>query len=421
MRAERRRRAVGGGETDSAPARRGDRFPGPAGAPGENSALPPAGSSGSGRAPTIRENPALLPAGSSGSGRALTIRTPAKINLGLRVLGRRPDGYHRIRTRLAAVALWDTLTLEVGGSGARLEIAGPEASGIPTGPENLVLRAAERIERARRRRAAPGAPLPGIRLRLWKEIPAGRGLGGGSSDAAATLIGFDRLLRLGLSRSTLHRMAAAIGMDVPFFLYGGAALAGGRGDAVFPLAEPPPDAAPGLALVLLLPAYGVGTADAYRGLPTGFRSPNPRSPLSADAAPAGRIVLPSGGFGGRGDLLGDLSFPSSRHDLRNDLEQSAVLETLPVGPSVPAMRRALDAEGALVSALSGSGSAVFGVFGSPAAAERAARRLDGKLLDGKLLDGGRPGGELPGGACRAVATRTLSREEPRTAGSGVSP
>lgn len=358
----------------------------------------------------------LSPAGSTGSGRALTIRTPAKINLGLRVLGRRPDGYHRIRTRLAAVALWDTLTLEAGGSGLRLEVAGPEAPGIPVGPENLVLRAAERIERVRRRRAAPGGPLPGVRLRLRKEIPAGRGLGGGSSDAAATLVGLDRLFRLGLSRAALHRMAAAIGMDVPFFLYGGAALAGGRGDAVFPLAEPPGEAAPGLtpgltpglALVLLLPAYGIGTAAAYRGLPKRFRTP---APLSAGAAPAGRIAAPSGGFGGRGDLLGAPSFPLSLHDLRNDLEQSAVLETLPAGPSVPAMRRALETEGALVSALSGSGSAVFGVFGSPAAAERAARRLDGELLDGVL----------PGGDCRALSTRTVSRGEGRAAGGGVSP
>lgn len=382
MREERRRRPVAGEGMPSAGDSRPDRDPRSAGAPG---AAPIAGSGG-----------------------LLTIRTPAKINLGLRVLGRRPDGYHRIRTRLAAVALWDTLTLEPGGSGVRLEVAGPEASGIPAGPENLALRAAERIERVRRRRAGSGESLPGVRLRLWKEIPAGRGLGGGSSDAAATLIGLDRLFGLGLSRAALHRMAAAIGMDVPYFLYGGPALAAGRGDAVFPLREPPApdrsrDRKTDRALVLLLPAYGIPTADAYRGLPPPFRSPNAPS---AGAAPTGRIAAPSGGFGGRGDLREARSFPFPLHDLRNDLEQSAVLETLPSGPTVPDLRRALEAEGAVVSALSGSGSAVFGLFGSPAAAERAARNLDGRFS---------------GGDCRALATRTVSRAEQRAARSGVSP
>lgn len=392
-------RPVGGGQTASVRDRRSAVNPWPGGAA------------------------AAAPTADSAGDSLLTIRTPAKINLGLRVLGRRPDGYHRIRTRLAGIALWDTLTLEAGGSGLRLEVDGPEASGIPAGPENLVHRAAERIERVRRRRAAPGEPLPGVRLRLRKEIPAGRGLGGGSSDAAATLIGLDRLFRLGLSRAALHRMAATIGMDVPYFLYGGPALAAGRGDAVFPLREPPRNAAPdsspdrspdpssAAALVLLLPAYGIGTAAAYRGLPLRFRSPNASS---AGAAPAGRIAVPSGGFGGRGDLRGARSFPFPLHDLRNDLEQSAVLETLPSGPTVPEMRRALEAEGAVVSALSGSGSAVFGVFGSPAAAQRAARNLDRRQV-------GRPGGRLPGGDCRALATRILSRAEERAARSGFSP
>lgn len=331
----------------------------------------------------------------AGSGTSLTIRTPAKINLGLRVLGRRPDGYHRIRTRLAAVALWDTLLLEPGGRGVRLVVEGPEAAGIPAGGENLVLRAAERIEEARRARAAP--PRPGVLLRLRKEIPAGRGLGGGSSDAAAALIGLDRLFRLDLPRSVLHRMAAGIGMDTPYFLYGGPALAGGRGDAVFPLVELPGNADSGLALVLLLPGYGVPTADAYRGLPAAlsgeFEPPG-------GAAPVGRIAAPSGGGGARAEPVGRLSFPPSLHDLRNDLEQSAVLRESPGGPSVPEMRRALEAEGALVSALSGSGSAVFGVFGNEAAAERAARSLDG-------------------GDCRALATRTVSRRELRAARNGL--
>ena len=185
--------------------------------------------------------------------RRLGIRTPAKVNLGLRVLSRRPDGYHTVRTLLAAVDLWDTLTFEPGGEGLRLECDSPS---IPADQTNLVLRSASRLEDLLGRR------LPGARIRLRKRIPAGRGLGGGSSNAAAALVGLNRLFGLGLSRRVLHQVLTGVGMDAPFFLYGGLALATGRGEHVFPLAD-----VAELPLVLLIPEFGVSTPEAYRGLP----------------------------------------------------------------------------------------------------------------------------------------------------------
>ena len=305
---------------------------------------------------------------SSGARPELVIRTPAKVNLGLRVCGRRPDGYHRLRTVLAAVDLWDTLSFEPGGEGVRLECDDP---GIPADGENLVLRAAVLLEDSLPR---------GVRIRLWKRIPAGRGLGGGSSDAAAALVGLNRLFGLDLDRFALHRLLARVGMDAPFFLYGGFALAAGRGEQVFPLA-----ATLELPLVLLIPDFGISTADAYRGLPRH---------AAADRGPdrIGKLLrcVGSGPVGpgfGSGEFAGCLS---------NDLERSTALREARPVDATSEMRRALLAAGALETAMSGSGSAVFGVFADREHAVRAASRLSGRRW-------------------RAVATRTISRKEHRAA------
>ncbi len=158
---------------------------------------------------------------------ALVLKACAKINLTLEVLGRREDGYHDIVSILQTIDLHDTLTLEPAQDIA-LECDQPELEG----PDNLVLKAAALL------REATGCQ-QGARLRLQKGIPLAAGLGGGSSDAAAALLGLSRLWGLGLSAEKLAPLAAKLGSDVPFFLYGGTAMAQGRGEIVRPL--PPAD------------------------------------------------------------------------------------------------------------------------------------------------------------------------------------
>ncbi len=325
----------------------------------------------------MRQQPARRNPG--GPGWPVALRTPAKINLGLFVQSKRSDGYHQIRTVLASISLWDTLRFEpTEGGGVRLRCEEP---GIPTDDSNLVLRAAALLGEG-----VPGG-LPGVRIRLRKRIPAGRGLGGGSSDAAAALVGLNRCFGLGLSRAALHRSAARIGMDVPFFLYGGLALATGRGDQVFPL----PDG-PEVEIVLLIPSFEIPTGDAYRLLPeSAALTPQDHEtdggtdgiariwPLMGPGSPEGRFAPEM--------LTGRFA---------NDLEQSEVLRETRTSDALFEMRRALTAVGAVETAMSGSGSAVFGVFRDREAAETAAARLSGDSF-------------------RAVATRTISRAEHRAA------
>ena len=313
-------------------------------------------------------------------GGPLVIRTPAKINLGLRVLARRPDGYHAVRTLLAGVDLWDSLTFEPGGDGLRLEC---DAPAIPTDATNLVLRAAARLEELLGRR------LPGALIRLQKRIPAGRGLGGGSSDAAAAVVGLNRRFGLGFGRPVLRRLLTAVGMDAPYFLYGGLALATGRGEHVFPLS-----AGPEVPLVILVPNFGIPTADAYRGFP------EPPAPLRREDGdgPTDRLarflVWGPERIGRHGELP-----PGC---LRNDLEESTVLRGVRPPDAISHMRRALKAAGAGETAMSGSGSAVFGVFPDRRRAALAASRLAGDEF-------------------RAIATRTISRSEHRAALFGNGP
>jgi 4-diphosphocytidyl-2-C-methyl-D-erythritol kinase len=188
---------------------------------------------------------------------------PAKVNLYLEVLTRRPDGYHELETLLVAVSLYDTLVFKEDASGhLQLRCNHPELS---TGPENLVLRAARLLQQHT-------SCVRGAHIRLVKRIPLAAGLAGGSTDAAATLAGLNRLWRLGLTADDLTRLAGQLGSDVAFFFSTPAAWCTGRGEQVAaqPLGKQ-------LWLVLVCPPYGLSTAEVYRGLTV------PESPHTGDA------------------------------------------------------------------------------------------------------------------------------------------
>ena len=175
---------------------------------------------------------------------------PAKINLFLEVLGKRPDGYHDIATLMLAICWYDTLIFKEESAGhLTLACNRPDLS---IGPDNLVVRAARLLQ-------AKSDGRRGAAIRLVKRIPLAAGLGGGSSDAAATLAGLNRLWRLGLVKEELHSLAAELGSDVPFFLDGSAAWCTGRGEKVEPISVGRP-----LDLVMVCPAFGLSTAVVYR-------------------------------------------------------------------------------------------------------------------------------------------------------------
>lgn len=179
----------------------------------------------------------------------VVVWAPAKVNLYLEVLGKRPDGYHEIATLMVAIRLFDTLVFRDGPAGeVRLECTRPELS---TGPDNLVVQAARLL----REHSGCGR---GARIRLVKRIPLAAGLAGGSSDAAAALAGLNQLWGLGLSRDVLAELGGQLGSDVPFFFGGPAAWCTGRGEHVVTL-----ELGTTLNFVLLCPPYGLSTAAVY--------------------------------------------------------------------------------------------------------------------------------------------------------------
>jgi len=267
----------------------------------------------------------------------LQLHAFAKINLGLRILGRRPDGYHEIQTVYQTVGLHDRLWLELGARGAGIDLACDDPE-VPGGRKNLVYQIAARWKRARHFRGA-------IRIRLEKAIPAGAGLGGGSSDAAATLVALERLTGDRLSPAARFRLAAATGSDVPFFLWGGRALGLGRGEKVYPL----PDLARWHCLVVF-PGRSVSTAQAYRE--AGRRLTKNRRTSS--------IAF----FGARPHFSPEVSGPAE-----NDFEAVIFARW----PELASLKRRLIQAGAKVASLTGSGSAVFALFDSGRKLRHAAK------------------------------------------------
>lgn len=268
----------------------------------------------------------------------LVLQAAAKINLDLRVFARRADGFHEVRTLLQTLALHDTLVCETAPGGFHL--SGDPAL-MPLDRSNLVWRAAAALWRAAGRRGEPR----GARVRVVKRIPARAGLGGGSSDAAAALAGLAAIWKLPAGLSDLAPVAATIGADVPFFLVGGAALGAGRGEIVYPLAD-----LPARHVLLALPDFGVATSDAYGWLAADRASRVARRPA--------------------GQAAWALDLASGCNDLERAVERRH--------PAITALRRQIAAFGADLARMSGSGSAVFGLFRSEQAARQAAARLAGE-------------------------------------------
>jgi 4-diphosphocytidyl-2-C-methyl-D-erythritol kinase len=273
-----------------------------------------------------------------------TVLAPAKVNVSLRVLGRREDGYHLIESLMLPVSLCDSLDIAIrrrktGSRSVRCHVVGPER--VPDGPGNLAVRAAKAVLDELEEKAD-------VEIRLNKRIPVGAGLGGGSSDAAAVLSALPQLLGRRVPKRRVAEIALALGADVPFFLACRPAWASGIGERLEPLPRPGR-----VDLVIAVPRTRVSTAWAYaNALP-----------------PLGRLTTRKrGGPGSRGLRITAKSL--SCH-VSNDFEARVAVAV----PDVARLKRRLEALGAMTTIMSGSGSAVIGIYASGTAASDAASKL----------------------------------------------
>jgi 4-diphosphocytidyl-2-C-methyl-D-erythritol kinase len=280
-------------------------------------------------------------------------RACAKINLHLEVVGRRADGFHELVTVFQTIGLADRMVAEPHDGPFVLMCPG---SDVPAGEGNLVWRAAAALAEVVGRR------LDGHRLTLHKTIPTQAGLGGGSADAMAALRLFARLWGVAPERELLTRLGERLGSDVAFFADGGTALGTGRGEILTPLVDSPP-----LQVVLARPAFGVSTADAY-----GWLSDDARQRRASSSRRRPRWPATTGGW------------PAVLRDCWNDFEPVVTARH----PVLAAAIAELASAGAMHALLSGSGSAVAGLFEDPHAAARAGVTL----------------GQRPGWTCWVVPT-----------------
>ncbi len=277
------------------------------------------------------------------------LNAPAKVNLFLRVLDRESSGYHQLESLFASLEFGDRLTLEKADPGISLVVDGPEICAVQ---ENLVYRGADAFFKLR-------GPGEGVKIHLQKRIPMGGGLGGGSSDAGATLRGLTDLFPGTVGGSQLLQIAGDLGSDVPFFLYRASlAMARGRGDIIQPL---PP--LPEVPVLLAVPPLSVATPEAYRLL---AQTREGRTPAGASREYSSEDFSTWEG-------LAELA--------ENDFEEVIFSEF----PLLERIRRAIRDSGALISLMSGSGSTLFGVYADETKAVSAKLALSERFPETQFL------------------------------------
>lgn len=276
----------------------------------------------------------------------LTLKAMAKINLGLDVVRRLENGYHEVKMVMQTIDLYDELTFIPQEKGILLQIPG---SDLPADDSNLIIKAAKRMQERH--------PFPGVQITLKKNIPMAAGMAGGSTDAAATLVGLNRMFALNVSDDELAEIAVGIGADVPFCLCGGTQLSEGIGEILRPLPAPPK-----AWLVIAKPEISVSTKYVYENLHVDTIGHHP----DVDG-----VVC----------ALEDGNLKEMCNKLENILETVTEKEY----PVIAEIKTVLKNKGALTALMSGSGPTVFGIFESSEMAKAACEELNKKKLAKQLF------------------------------------
>ena len=276
--------------------------------------------------------------------KTLRVRSFAKINNGLKILRKRPDGYHELRTIYQTIGLHDRLEISISKTGEGIEVACDNPA-VPSGQGNLVYRTCAAWARAREWKGR-------IQVQIAKTIPLGSGLGGASTNAASVILGLERLTGDRLEFPARHQLAAALGSDVPLFLLGGRVLGCGRGEEVYPLID-----LPSRHCLVIFPGFSISTAEAYRE--------------------AGLRLTEAAGAGNTGSFGAWPQFPlMSWGPAENDFEWVVFARW----PELARLKRRLIRAGADVASLTGSGSAVYALFSSPRQMARASQLIPKRWL-----------------------------------------
>jgi len=311
------------------------------------------------------------------------VRSHCKINLGLRIGPPRPDGFHSLATVYQTLALHDIVTVSATPAPATSITLSSNHRGVPADSTNTAWRM-----------VVGALDLLGlsasVNIHIQKDLPVQGGLGAGSGNASAALVGLQHELKKELSSDQALALAAQVGSDVPLFLVGGTVWGGNRGEQVSPL----PDL-PETTCLVVVPSHGVSTPQAFRDWDAQYESPASASLLSTASARLEQLSHAvagvfaahgtSGVFRPAGDLAGDLLLALVRTGIENDFEQVV----FPQYPSLRQIKRQLAGTGtgspAIYAALSGSGSALFGLYASPQDAEAAQQRVLGSAPDAQVL------------------------------------